>query len=79
MDTPQEIGATIRRLRQERGLTQLGLAAAVGIHANSLARIERADAGYGMPDVGTLLALAQALDVGLEALLGNPRKKAKKA
>ena len=54
------VGANIRRLRKERGLTQEVLAADAGMAMRHLGRIERADIS---PTVDALEKLAMALNV----------------
>ncbi len=65
------LGRTIRRLRQERGLTQTALATKLGISASYLNLIEH----DGRPVTASLLIkLARQLDVGLEALAGDEER-----
>jgi DNA-binding XRE family transcriptional regulator len=66
----QEIEAArspIGPLRRWRGLTQAGLAAAAGISQGYLSALE---GGRKRGDVDTLLAIAAALGVGLDAVTG---------
>ena len=58
----------MRELRQLRGLTLSGLAAAAGIGKGSLSELE---AGTRNPTLGTLYALAGPLEVPISALLGE--------
>ncbi len=60
------IGANVRRLRADRGLTQDALSKAVGIDLRTLQRIEVGEASLG---VKTLVELADALGVKPGALL----------
>ena len=63
-------GATIRRLREERGLTQAGLAAKIGVSSKAVSKWETAK---GLPDITLLEPLAGALGVSVAELLsGNP-------
>ncbi len=62
----KEIGKNIARIRRKKGLTQLDVAAATGMEANSLGRIEN---GRTNPTVRTLLKLAKALGVSLSELV----------
>ena len=64
----QKIGALIRRLRQERGLTQRELAAALSLSPKTVSKWER---GAGCPDVSLLEALSGALQVNIPALLSG--------
>jgi transcriptional regulator with XRE-family HTH domain len=73
MDLHHEIGRRIRSARQERGLTQDGLAAAIGVSRSAVAQWETGRAGQ----LGTHLAgIARALDVGVEYLMHGDDKRA---
>ena len=64
-----EIGRRVRRLREERRLTQEALAEAAGVSVPYVSHIER---GIKTPSLGTLLRLSAALDVTVDTLLrGN--------
>ena len=67
MDT-QKIGALIRSLRQNQGLTQLQLADALHISDKTVSKWER---GKGAPDVSLLSDLSAGLQVDLEKLLAG--------
>lgn len=67
MDT-KRTGALIRSLREERGLTQLQLAARVGVGDKAVSKWER---GGGCPDVSLLPALADELGTTVETLLAG--------
>jgi transcriptional regulator with XRE-family HTH domain len=60
------VGKAIARVRHERGMTQAGLAHAAGINPSTLALIETGKRGA---NVGTLLAIAQGLEVDAGELL----------
>jgi transcriptional regulator with XRE-family HTH domain len=60
------IGRNVRRLRNRRALTLDGLAAAAGVSRSTVIQIE---AGKANPSVGTLLALASVLRVGIGSLV----------
>lgn len=62
----KEIGKNIARIRRKKGLTQLDVAAATGMEANSLGRIEN---GRTNPTIKTLLKLAKAMGVSLSELV----------
>lgn len=62
LDPRRSLGAAVLSLRQERGLTQEGLADAAGLHATYVSGIER---GHRNPSWETMLRIAQALDVSL--------------
>jgi transcriptional regulator with XRE-family HTH domain len=59
------VGSNVRRWRTRRGLTQAGLAEAADLDLRFVQRIERA---AGVPSLRTLLAIADALEVGPAAL-----------
>lgn len=59
-------GALIRTLRLNRHMTQLELANCMGISDKAISKWER---GCGAPDIALLPALAQALNVEIQALL----------
>ena len=60
MDWEKIVGANIRRLRKERGLSQEALAGEAGLAMRHLGRIER---GEGNPTVAILGKLAEVLGV----------------
>ena len=63
-----KVGRLIRALRAGQGLTQLQLAQRLGVSDRAVSKWEN---GRGAPDVTLLRALAEALDVNIEALLGG--------
>jgi len=64
--TLSHIGANVRRLRQDRGLTQESLAQAVGVELRTVQRIEGGKTNLG---VAVLVELAHVLGVKPAALL----------
>ena len=62
------VGRTVKRLRQARGQTVTGLSAEAGVSQAMISRIEK---GQVSPSLGTLAALASALDVPVMALLAE--------
>lgn len=56
----REFGASVRRLREERGLTQEELADLVDIHQTYLSQLER---GRKSPSLWVILRLSHALGV----------------
>jgi transcriptional regulator with XRE-family HTH domain len=68
MGQPIEMGAYIRKLRRERGMTQAEMAAGLHVTPQAVSKWER---GASLPDVALLPDLAELLDVGLDVLL-NP-------
>lgn len=68
---------TIRRLREERSLTQRGLADAVGVTDKAVSKWET---GRGLPDISLIEPLAGALGVSVaELLTGDVRHNANRA
>lgn len=59
-------GERLRKLREERHLSQHELSQLVGIHLSQLSRIER---GASFPSAETVLTLARALHTSTDALL----------
>src|SRR3954468_6801047 len=76
MEGSQEprFGEIIRRLRQEAGMSQAGLAAAVGINTR---QINRYESGEQQPALGIAQRLAIALGVTLDELAGAPGDRVK--
>lgn len=62
----EKFGATVRRLREARGLTQETLAEAAGISATYVGFIERGDS---IPTLSVILQVAGALNVRPAELL----------
>ena len=63
-------GTTIRRLRENDGLTQAQLAERIGVSSKAVSKWETAK---GLPDITLLEPLAEALGVSVAELLsGNP-------
>ncbi|MCW2961177.1 MAG: transcriptional regulator, family [Thermoleophilia bacterium] len=60
------LGERVRRIREGAGLSQSQLATKAGISRTSLHMVE---AGTGNPRYGTLLALADALGIGIHVLI----------
>lgn len=66
------VGSRIHSLRLRRGLTLETLSEKVGVHKGHLSRIER---GEKTPSVGTLTAIAAALEVEMAELFGEKSQK----
>ena len=64
--TTHEVGATIRKLREAKGITQEDLADAVGMMRNNISRIE---AAKHRPTLETLERIAKALKVSVVHLI----------
>jgi transcriptional regulator with XRE-family HTH domain len=62
----QQLGANIRRLRRDRGLSQEALAHASELHPTEVSRLER---GVREPRLGTIVRIARALRVEPARLL----------
>ena len=63
-----KIGRTIARLRKDAGLTQMGLADAMGISFQAVSNWEN---GKSLPDLEMLALLSWALEVDVSTLLGE--------
>ncbi|MDE3063869.1 MAG: helix-turn-helix transcriptional regulator [Acidobacteriota bacterium] len=72
MDQQVEIGRRIRSVRQERGMTQDALAAAIGVSRSAVAQWETGRAGQL---TGHLVAIARALDVGVDFVMHGADKR----
>jgi len=67
-DLRELLGKNVRRLREERGLTQAQLAEATGRSTDMISRLERGDAAPSMETVGVL---ADVLNVDAAELFGG--------
>lgn len=71
-NTPPEVGATLQRMRLERGLTLEDLSRTAGVSKSMLSQIEREKAN---PTIAVAWRLANALGVDIAELLSaQPRK-----
>lgn len=64
------VGGALRQLRGERGLSLRALGARSGLSPSFLSQIER---GVADPSITSLRRLAEALNISILALLGEPR------
>ena len=69
MELRRIVAQNLRRLRQDRGLSQEELAGQAGLNRNYVGMIEREE---NAPTVDTLEALAKVLKVEPEELLKRP-------
>jgi len=67
----QNTGAFLKRLRKEKGLTQEQLAEQFFVSSRSVSRWET---GSNMPDLDTLIALADFYDVDIREIIDGRRK-----
>lgn len=67
----QKIGAFMRELRLDKGLTQEQLAERLGVSNRSVSRWEN---GNNLPDLSLLLELAKLYGVGVDEILDGNRK-----
>lgn len=70
MDWNRVVGANLRRIRLERGLTQEDLAGDAGLAMRHVGRIER---GQSSPSVTILAKIAEALAVTPDAFFTRPK------
>lgn len=68
-DVLDEVGARLRRVRHERGVTLAALAEATGVSKSTLSRLE---SGARRPSLELLLPIAQAHRLSLDELVGAP-------
>lgn len=61
-------GATVRRLREEKGITQTQLAAQIGVSSKAVSKWETAK---GLPDITLMEPLAKALGVSVLELMSG--------
>jgi transcriptional regulator with XRE-family HTH domain len=66
-----DLGARVRTLRRERGLTLKGLGRLAGLSHPFLSQVER---GLARPSVGSIERIAAALDVSVARLWSPPRQ-----
>jgi transcriptional regulator with XRE-family HTH domain len=69
-DAASDLGARVRELRHERGLTLKALGRSAGLSHPFLSQLER---GLARPSVGSVERIASALDVPVGALWSAPR------
>lgn len=62
------LGARIRQLRMQKGLTQENFAKELGISAQAVSKWET---GVGCPDIGTLPLIANVLETSIDSLFGE--------
>jgi len=62
----EEVGFNIRRIREERGLSQEELATLAGLHRAYIGQIERGEKNIGLKN---LEKIANALNVSIKFLL----------
>lgn len=72
-NSPPEVGATLQRMRLERGLTLEDLSRTAGVSKSMLSQIEREKAN---PTIAVAWRLANALGVDIAELLSSEVKKA---
>ena len=60
-------GATIKRLREEKGITQTQLAEQIGVSGKTVSKWEK---GLSVPDAELLLKIADEFEVSVSELLG---------
>ncbi|MDD4690582.1 MAG: helix-turn-helix domain-containing protein [Eubacteriales bacterium] len=69
-----EFGLKLRKLREQKNLTQVEFAEMIDISDKALSRIE---VGRTLPHLNTLMSMTEALNVSLEFLIPNKDKTAK--
>jgi ribosome-binding protein aMBF1 (putative translation factor) len=66
----EQFARNLRQRREAAGLSQQQLANRTGLHPTEISRLERA---VREPRLGTMLRLAQGLDIGIETLVTDIR------
>ena len=67
----QKMGAFLKKLRNEKNLTQEQLAEKFGVSCRSVSRWE---GGYNLPDIDILIEMSEFYEVELKELLNGERK-----
>ena len=67
----QKMGAFLKKLRNEKNLTQEQLAEKFGVSRRSVSRWE---GGYNLPDIDILIEMSEFYEVELKELLNGERK-----
>lgn len=67
----KKIGAFMKELRREKGMTQENLAEVFGVSARTVSRWET---GFNMPDLDILMQMSDYYDVDIRELLDGERK-----
>jgi transcriptional regulator with XRE-family HTH domain len=65
-DINEKVGFNIRRIREERGLSQEELASLAGLHRAYIGQIERGEKNIGLKN---LQKIANALDINIKDIL----------
>jgi transcriptional regulator with XRE-family HTH domain len=60
----------LKKIRQDKGLSQLKLSKLSGVAQSSISEIE---SGKSNPNISTLRKLASVLEISLDELLGKPK------
>ena len=65
---PPHVGATLRRLRTQKGLSLKAVAAVSGVSVGMISQVER---GLANPSIRLLTALRRALNISMQELFGE--------
>lgn len=68
---PKEIGAFLKKLRKEKGITQEQLAEILGVSGRTVSRWET---GTNLPDLSILVQISEYYDVEIKEILNGERK-----
>lgn len=66
-----KIGAYLKELRKEKGITQEELAEKLGVSGRTISRWET---GFNMPDISLLVEIAEFFDVSIPEIIKGERK-----
>ena len=67
----RKIGAFLKELRKEKGITQEQMAEELGVSGRTISRWET---GSNMPDIGMLVEIAEFYDVSIPEIINGERK-----
>ena len=68
---PKEIGAFLKQLRSEKGVTQEQLAEILGVSGRTVSRWET---GRNLPDLSILVQISEYYQVDIKEILNGERK-----
>ena len=71
---PKEIGAFLKQLRNEKGITQEQLAEILGVSGRTVSRWET---GTNLPDLSILVQISEYYDVEIKEIINGERKSEK--
>ena len=73
---PKEIGAFLKQLRSEKGVTQEQLAEILGVSGRTVSRWET---GRNLPDLSILVQISEYYQVDIKEILNGERRRKRRA